>query len=109
MKVLFYVMETEPMYYNHMMMNVLDLKEDGIDVRVVLESQAVKLPIELKDNEMFNKVKDAGVIDGICKGCAEVLDVYDELEEMGYTFLDDMMGHAGIKPYLKEGFEIVNM
>ena len=110
-KVLFYVMETEQMYFAHMMMNAIDMAEAGHDVKVIFESQAVKLPGKLTkdENPMYKKMVDKDLIAGVCKGCAEVLKVLEEIEELGLPLLDDMMGHAGIRPFIEEGYEVITM
>ncbi|MDO5713426.1 MAG: hypothetical protein Q4Q07_03235 [Tissierellia bacterium] len=108
-KMLFYAMEGEKMCFLHALMNAFDLKEDGVDVKIVFEGKAVTLPkvLEEEKNGLYLKAKEAGIIAGVCKACSKMLEVLEANESFGLTILDDMNGHAGMKPYLKDGYEVV--
>ena len=41
--------------------------------------------------------------------CSKVLEVYDKNLESELTMLDDMNGHAGMKRFIEEGYEVISM
>lgn len=110
-KVLFYGMTGEKMCFQHVLMNALDLHQAGYDVKVVFEGASVKLvsKFEEEKNPLYLKAKDAGLLAGICLACSKVMDVYEENLKSGLPMLEDMNGHAGMKPYLEEGYAVVSM
>lgn len=110
-KVLFYAMNGEKMCFMHNLMNGLDLAEAGHEVRIIFEGPSVKLVSELaaENNPLYQKAKGAGLIAGICLACSKVMGVFEANQALDLPFLDDMMGHAGMKRYLEDGYEIISM
>lgn len=110
-KILFYGMTEKKMCFMHILMNALDLHSSGTEVKIIFEGASVKLvsEFEKENNVLYKKVKDAGIIVGVCLACSKVLEVYDENIESGLTMLDDMNGHAGMKKYIEDGYEVISM
>jgi len=110
-KILFYAMTGEKMCFQHVLMNALDLHKDGFEVKIIFEGASVKLPSILKEenNPLFGKAIEAGLIAGICFACSKVLGVFEANLALGLPMLDDMFGHAGMKPYLNDGYEVVSI
>ncbi len=110
-KVLFYGMTGEKMCFQHILMNGLDLHSSGGEIRIIFEGASVKLVaiFEEENNPLYKKVKEAGIIAGVCLACSKVLGVYDEVTKSGLTMLDDMSGHAGMKSYINQGYEVISM
>lgn len=110
-KTLFYGMTGEKMCFQHIFMNALDLHSSGKEVKIIFEGASVKLVpmFERENNPLYNKAKKAGIIAGICLACSKVLDVYEDNLKSGLEMLDDMSGHAGMKSYIEEGYEVISM
>lgn len=108
-KILFYVMGGENMCFTHVLLNALDLHAAGYEVKIVFEGQSVKLPgqLEEKKDAMYMEAKEKGLIAGVCQACATMLGVLDAVKETGLPLLNDMRGHAGIKPFADQGYETV--
>ncbi len=107
-KYLFYAMEGAEMCFQHVLLNALDLKADGYEVQIVFEGASVKLPPLLAEkNPLYKKALEQGIITGVCKACAKSLGVLEEIEKLELPLLADMSGHAGIKPFVKEGYEVI--
>ena len=104
-------MTGEKMCFQHMLMNAMDLHNAGFEVKIIFEGASVKLPSIFKEenNPLFGKAIEAGLIAGICFACSKVLGVFEANRALGLPMLDDMYGHAGMKPYLTDGYEIVSM
>jgi len=110
-KVLLYAMTGEKSRFMHVLLNAVQLHEGGAQVRVVFEGASVKLVKGLEDtqNPVYLKAKQAGLLTGICLACSKTMGVYEDNLASGLPMLSDMSGHAGIKPYLDEGYAVVSI
>lgn len=107
-KYLFYLMQGEEMCALHALMNAKALSEDN-EVKIIFEGQSVKLPVafEEKEQPLYKALKENGNIAGVCKACSKMMEVYEEVEKTGLTILDEMNGHAGVKPFTDKGYEVL--
>lgn len=110
-RVLCYGMTGEKMCFQHILLNALDLSAAGQTVKIIFEGASVKLvPLfEEEKNPLYLRAKEQGLIVGVCLACSKVLGVYDLIQSSGLPLLDDMSGHAGIKNYILEGYEVVSI
>lgn len=110
-KVLYYGMTGEKMCFQHILLNALDLNSSGEEVKIIFEGASVKLVhiFETENNPLYRRAKEAGLIAGVCLACSKALDVYEKTLESGLKMLDDMSGHAGMKSYINEGYEVISM
>lgn len=110
-KVLFYAMQGEKMCFQHVLLNALDLSEAGIEVKIIFEGASVKLPSVLvkEGNKLFQRALERGLVAGICLACSRVLGVFEANQELSIAMLDDMNGHAGMRPFVEQGFEVISM
>ncbi|MDI9471516.1 MAG: hypothetical protein GX260_02795 [Tissierellia bacterium] len=106
-KYLIYAMQGEKMCFLHALMNAKQLKAKGHEVKIVLEGAACKLipVLENEKNPLYFGLKEDKTIAGVCLACSKVLGVYEANVASGIPMLNDMMGHAGIAPYVEEGYE----
>jgi hypothetical protein len=108
-----FVFNGDPMCFIHVLLNALDMKEKGYDGKIVIEGSATKLLPELAKPEnplhkQWEKVKEAGLVDGVCKACSNKLGTLEAAKEQGLTLLDEMSGHPSMTRYRDEGFEIIS-
>ena len=110
-KYLFYAMRGQAMCFQHVLMNALDLHEAGNEVKIIFEGESVTLPPQLaeKDNKLYLKALELGLIAGVCKACSVTLGVIEEIEKLELPLLSDMNGHAGMRPYTAEGYNVISM
>lgn len=110
-KILFYGMTGEKMCFQHILLNALDLYSSGNEVKIIFEGASVKLVkiFEEENNSLYHKAKEFGIIAGVCLACSKVLDVYDQNIKSGLTMLNNMSGHAGIKNYINDGYEVISI
>ncbi len=111
-KVAMFVFNGEPMCFVHVLLNALDMKSKGYDVRIVMEGAATKLIPDLpgKDNPLaglYGKVKEQGLIHAVCKACSSNLGVLEAVEAEGLPLAADMSGHPSMSRYVSEGYEIL--
>ena len=110
-KILLYGMTGEKTCFMHVLLNALQLHGAGDEVKVVFEGASVRLPALLSEegNPNYLRAKEAGLLAGICLACSKTLGVYEVNAELGLPFLSDMSGHAGMKPFMDKGYEVISM
>ncbi len=110
-KLLFYGMTGEKMCFLHVLMNAVDLADAGREVKIVFEGASVRLvpQFEQERHPLYLKAKSRGLIAGVCLACSKAMDVYVQNAASGLPMLDDMSGHAGMKPFLDAGYVVVGM
>jgi hypothetical protein len=84
-------------------------KEEGDDVRLVLDGAGTKWAPELakadhKYHRLFEDVRDEA---GACVYCARAYDVRDGVEAAGVELLDEYKGHPSIRRLIADGYEVV--
>ncbi|NLX82277.1 MAG: hypothetical protein GXZ04_00440 [Clostridiales bacterium] len=110
-KMLFYGMTGEKSCFLHVLLNAAQLHEAGHEVKLIFEGASVKLVpvLEKEKNPVYLKIKEAGLIAGICLACSKVLGVYEDCVATGLPMLSDMSGHAGIMPFIQDGYEVISI
>jgi len=111
-KVVLFAFNGELMCFVHVLLNALDFKEQGFEVRIVIEGSATKLIPDLGVegnllNGPFKKAQAENLIDGVCKACATKMGTVEAAKTMGLALLSDMWGHTAMSKYLKEGYEVI--
>ena len=111
-KIVLFAFNGDFMCFIHVLLNALDMKEKGHEVKIVIEGSATKLipELKIKGNPMYalyQKAKDSGLIDGVCKACSNKMGTMEAARQEGFKLLSDMNGHPGIAGYRKKGFEVI--
>jgi hypothetical protein len=111
-KVVLVAFNGEFMCFVHVLLNALDMKERGHEVKIVIEGAATKVVPELsvEGNPLrgfYQKVKDLGLIDAVCKACSTKMNVLAEVEAEGLPLADEMSGHPSLARYIEEGYEVI--
>jgi hypothetical protein len=110
-KYLFYGMTGNKMCFNHILLNALDLVDNGVEAKIIFEGESVKLVsvFEEEKNTLYLKAKERGLIAGICLACSKVMGVFEKNSGYGLPMLGDMSGHAGMRPFTREGYLVISM
>lgn len=111
-KVVLFAFNGDFMCFVHVLLNALNMKERGYEVKIVIEGSATKLIPELskKGNPMFQlfqKAKDLKLIAGACKACSGKMGVLDAVKEEGIELLGELNGHPSMAGYQEKGFEVI--
>jgi len=111
-KIAMFVFNGDPMCFIHVLLNALDMKTKGYEVKIIIEGASVKMIPELvKSNNPLNglwkKNLEAGLVEGVCKACSSKLGTLEAAKEQGLTLLDDMSGHPSMSAYRDLGYEII--
>ncbi len=111
-KTVLFAFKGNPICFVHVLLNALDIEEKGNTCKIVLEGEAVALVDNLRKPEnplhtLYTKVKDKGLIDGVCRACAVKLEAIQAIEEEGLPLVADMAGHIGMASYIEQGYAVV--
>jgi len=111
-KIALFAFNGDFMCFIHVLLNALDMKERGYDVKIVIEGSATKLIPELAKEgnpmyELYRKARELGIIDGACQACSHKMGTLEAVKAEGVKLLGDMKGHPGIARYREEGFEVI--
>lgn len=111
-KIALFAFQGDSMCFIHVLLNALDLKAKGHEIRIILEGSATKLLPEMAREQsplfrLYRQTKEQGLFEGACKACSTKLKVVEAAEQEGLSLLDDMSGHPSMSHYLEEGYEII--
>jgi hypothetical protein len=102
----------EAMCFVHVLLNALDMKEKGYEVKVVIEGSATKLVETLGDkshpfSRPYIEVREKGLIDCVCYACATKMDAVEAAKTQGLPLCKDMKGHPSLAAYMDEGYRVI--
>ena len=111
-KVVLFAFNGEAMCFAHVLLNALEMKSSGYDVKVVIEGEATKQVALLRNEtkpfaDLFRRVKSAGLIDCVCKACATKTGSANAAIQQELVLSGEMEGHPGIARYMEEGYEVL--
>ena len=111
-KTVFFAFRGDPMCFVHVLLNALDMAEKGMEGRIVIEGDAVKLIPEMAKsghflNQLYKKVREQGLLVGACRACSTKLGVAAEIEQEGVALIGDMAGHPAISGYIEQGYTVL--
>lgn len=110
-KVVFFAFVGEALCFNHVLINALDMLEQGIDVKIVMEGQAVKLIKEFDESNslVYKQAREANLIVAICRACSSKLGVLEYNEKSEIPLIGDMKGHPPMALYIKAGYQVITI
>lgn len=111
-KAVLFAFNGEAMCFVHVLLNGLDMKDKGYDVKIVIEGAATKLIPELNAaasplNGLFRQARQNGIIEGACRACSAKTGTIGDAEAMGLALLDDMSGHPAMSRYTDAGYDVI--
>ena len=92
----------------------LDVVGRGGDAKIVLEGASPSWLLKLPDpdhvqHRLYQKVKEQGLIDAVCKACAIQAQALEAAAEEGLRLVYDASGHVSLVPYAEAGYRIVTL
>ena len=111
-KIALFAFNGDPMCFVHVLLNALDMKTRGYDVKLVIEGAATGLIPDLASGAsplagLFNKVREARLISAVCKACSAKMNVLDKVAAAGLPLGEDMSGHPSMGNYMDEGYRVI--
>lgn len=100
------------MCFVHVLLNSLDMKDKGYDVKLIMEGASVALLPKLSSLEkpipdLWAKVQQEKILDAVCRACAYKLGSLEFAEKEGLPLSGDMKGHPPMSYYLENDYEII--
>jgi hypothetical protein len=117
-KILFVLFAEDVCRQLHAFLYVRDLHRKGYETRIIVEGMATRLLADLEKappllQQAVADAKAAGLVAGACRqastGCGSPADrnVVDAIRGQGIGLLDDLDNHAGIEPFVREGYDVI--
>lgn len=111
-KVALFAFNGEAMCFVHVLLNGLDMKTKGYDVKIIIEGAATRLIPELNLPGsplygLFLKAREKGIIEGACRACSVKMGTSKDAEKTGLNLMDDMSGHPSIAHYMDAGYNVI--
>lgn len=116
----------DPMCFVHVLLHALDLREKGYETKLVIEGSATRLVKLLPGgsgladfaeknpgmhkmlSELFLKVKEARLIDCVCRACAKQMGALEDAEKAALPLCAELSGHPSMSRYIEAGYEIIS-
>lgn len=113
-KIVIFAFSNDPMYFFHLLLNLINMSEKSIEVKLILEGASTKFVPELISEKsmfykLFKKAQGKGLVAGICKACAQKMGTLDLAKQNNFPLLDDMSGHAGMANFIIQGYNIITL
>ena len=113
-KVIIFSFQINPLCFLHVLLNALNMAEQGMEGKIILEGESVKLVPEMAKSDhflhrLYTKAKDEGVILGACRVCSSKLGVLEAVIAENIPLLGGMSGHPPMSEYIKEGYSIITL
>ncbi len=111
-KVALFVYNGDAMCFIHVLLNALDMSEKGYHARIIIEGAATRLIPEVEKkghplHKLWQQTRAKGLVDGVCKACANKTETLVDVKTLGLPLLEDMLGHPGMARYRDAGFDII--
>lgn len=117
-KILFVLFAEDVCRQLHTFLYARDLHRKGYPTKIIVEGMATRLLADLEQAPplLRQAVADAsasGLIAGACRqastgcGSAEDRNIVAAVEARGVGLLGELDNHAGIEPYLREGYDVI--
>lgn len=113
-KVAIFAFNGEMMCFAHAMINALEMKQKGYDVKLIIEGMATGAIAQLSDgskpfSDLYHKIRSEGLIDCVCLACSTKTGAKKQAEEQGLRLCGEMSGHPSMSRYTDAGYEIIVM
>lgn len=110
-KVVIFVFKGSQMCFIHVLLNAKDMHEKGIDVKIVVEGEAVALlkNLEETNNPLYNEVKEKELFHSVCLACSIKLSVATYNKTTGIPLVGDMDGHVSMASFIEDGYEVITL
>ncbi|RUM89113.1 MAG: cytoplasmic protein [Thermodesulfatator sp.] len=111
-KVVIFAFRGDPMCFIHVLLNALDLAEQGMEGKIVLEGEATKLLPELLKPQSFlhplwQEARQKGLVEGVCLACSTKMGTRELAEKEGLPLLNEMKGHPSMGRFMAEGYQVL--
>ena len=113
-KTIIFAFQGNPMCFIHVLLNSLDMAEQGMEGKIILEGEAVKLVPEMAKpdhfiHKLYTKAKGEGLILGACRVCSNKMGVAEAVAAESIPLIGEMAGHPAMAEYMKQGYTVITL
>lgn len=99
---------------NHALLNALEMVENEIQCRIVLEGRAVSLIPQMATpgsqlHDRYQEARELGLFDSVCHKCANRVGTTPAAESEGLPMDGELKGHPSMTRYLLEGYQVITI
>jgi hypothetical protein len=111
-KVVLFAFQGDPLCFVHVLHNSLDMAAQGMESKIVLEGESIKLVPAMTEHahfmhKLYTKVKEQGLIVGACRVCANKFGLAAAVTAENIPLIGEMSGHPAMSEYIKEGYSVI--
>ena len=111
-KTVIFAFRGDPICFVHVLLNGLEMAAKGMDGKIIIEGDAVKLVSEMAKpghflNQLYVKAKAQGLIIGACRACSTKLGVVAQIEAESIALIGEMSGHPSMSEYIADGYNVI--
>ncbi|HDR00546.1 MAG TPA: cytoplasmic protein [candidate division WOR-3 bacterium] len=111
-KLALFAFSPDPGCFSHVMLNALEMRDRGWEVKIVLEGEATKHVAVMRNetkpyHALYRRTLNEGLFDCVCKACATKFGVLQAAIEQDIKACDEMEGHPAVGRYLADGWEVL--
>ena len=111
-KTVIFAFRGDPMCFVHVLLNGLNMANQGMEGKIIIEGNAVQLIPEMSRpdhflNQLYGKAREQKIILGACRACSTKLGVAESVQQEGIELIGDMSGHPAMSDYISQGYTIL--
>ncbi len=111
-KIVFYAFRDNPLCFIHVLLNSLDMEKSGMEGKIVLEGESVRLVALMADpshflHTLYRQAREKGLFFGACRACASKLKAVEAIEREGIPLIGELAGHPAMTEYIRQGYTIL--
>ncbi len=104
MKTVLFAFNGDPVCFVHVLLNALEMHDQGHQVQIVMEGAATQLLPALTQeshplHQLWLRVKTADLVAGVCKACATKMATIEAARKQQIPLLSVMAGHPSRARY----------
>ena len=112
-KTVLFAFNGDPVCFVHVLLNALDMHDQGQHVQIVIEGAATQLLPALAQashplHQLWGKAQTAGLVAGVCKACATKLATIQAAREQQLPLMSEMSGHPSMARFQDAGYNIIS-
>ena len=113
MKTALFAFNGDPVCFVHVLLNALDMHDQGHEVQIVIEGAATQLLPALAQeshplHQLWVKAQTAGLLAGVCKACATKMATLQAAQEQQLPIMGEMSGHPSMARFQAAGYDIIS-
>ena len=113
-KTIIFAFQINPLCFIHVLLNALNMAEQGLEGKIILESETVKLVPEMAKSDhflhrLYIKAKEGGLFLGACRVCSNKMGVAEAMVTENIPLIGEMAGHPAMAEYIKQGYTIITL